>query len=733
MTIEYDSPFRLNKEEYERDIDVIDAYFEQIFHYVDNQTGHEYDIETIRMNIKEMFKEGGELEHTFPKVRMFVRNQKTGDREEKFVTIDKLFQKVIEKELISAPSLTFYLPETVKRSKLSEFMEKNVAKRAVIKGEMFAAKAAGNSVLHINKKNEQNAVKTLNNGSSGAFSSPYTILYNQSSHSVLTSTCRTATSFANAANERLLGGRRHYDTPNRVIDHFLSIGTLTDFREFGQIVEEFNLHIPTVDETMEVIHYSSNDYWINPEADKKIRQYVENTPGLERAALVYMGDMFHLAKFNDGMMRDFFKALISKEVFDEEVTDWDKALKTIDGDMKIVISQFRTDIVPVGKAFGDVRKKDEETDKWLPWDQQDDFKQLIRTGLFLQKTIGRYSKFIKVLLTNKNLPVNIARMPDVVRKVGVVSDTDSTMMTAQWWATWFTGSYFGEEATRVSDMIIYLATQHMRHLMASMSKNMGVHTDRIFLYAAKNEFKFDSFALTTKAKHYFSLITAQEGQLLTDPELEVKGVSLRTSNIPPIVMDEFKKTIKGFCKTVAAGEQIEILPVLRRVAEIEHEVASTVRNGRADYLKTTNIKDRSAYADDDEKNYHYHRMYNTIFGPKYGYLDEPPYEAVRLPVNLENKTQIADWLASIEDPIIKAGAEKWFEENPKRKYTSLMLPDYLVSNYGIPPDLIKAANSRRTAFATVEPYYHVLECLGVFMIDEDRTRLLSDYYGETIE
>lgn len=733
MTIEYDAPFRLEKEEYERDIDVVDAYFEQIFHYVDNQTQQEFDIETIRFNIKEMFKEGGELEHKYPTARIFVRNQKTGDREEKFVTIDKLFKTVIEKELISAPSLTFYLPETVKRSKLSEFMEQNVAKRAVIKGEMFAAKAAGDKVLHINKKNEQNAVKTLNNGSSGAFSSPYTILYNQSSHSVLTSTCRTATSFANAANERLLGGRRHYDTANRVIDHFLSIGTLTDFREFGAIVEEHNLHLPTVDEVMDVVHYSSNDYWINPEADAKIRKYVENTPPLERAAFVYMGDLFHLAKYNDSFMRGFMGALIEKSVFEEEVTDWDKALKTIDGDMKIVLSQFRTDVVPVGKSFGDVRAKDKETGKFLPWDQQDKFKDLIRTGLFLQRTIGKYAKFIKVVLTNKNLPVNIARMPDVVRKVGVVSDTDSTMMTAQWWATWFTGSYFGEEATRVSDMIIYLATQHMRHLMASMSKNMGVHTDRIFLYAAKNEFKFDSFALTTKAKHYFSLITAQEGQLLEDPELEVKGVSLRTSNIPPVVMKEFKRTIKQFCKTVAAGEQIEIIPVLRRVAEIEHTVASSVRGGSAEYLKTTNIKERKAYAEDDEKNYHYHRMYNEIFGAKYGILDEPPYEAVRLPVNLENKTQIADWLASIEDPMIKAGAERWFEQHPNRKYTSLMLPDYLVSNYGIPADLIKAANTRRTAFATVEPYYHVLECLGVFMIDEDRTRLLSDYYGETIE
>ncbi|ANZ50211.1 hypothetical protein PHOBOS_21 [Erwinia phage vB_EamM_Phobos] len=731
--MEYDSPFRLSKEEYERDIDVVEAYFEQINHYIDNQTGHEYDIETIRFNVKEMFKPGGELEHKFPTCRIFVRNQKTGDREEKFVTIDKLFQTTIQRELISAPSLTFYLPETAKRSKLSEFMEQNVAKRAVIKGEMFAAKAAGNSVLHINKKNEQNAVKTLNNGSSGAFSSPYTILYNQSSHSVLTSTCRTATSFANAANERLLGGRRHYDTPRRVIDHFLSIGTLTDFREFAKVVEEFNLHIPTVDETMDMIHHSSTDYWINPVAEAKIRKYVENTPELERAAIVYMGDMYHLAKHNDAFMRGFMKALISKDVFDGDIQDWDAAARTIDGDMKIVISQFRTDVVPVGKSFGDVRLRDPETDKFLPWDQQDKFKELIRTGLFLQKTIGKYAKFIKVVLTNKNLPVNIARMPDVIRHVGVVSDTDSTMMTAQWWATWFSGSYFGEEATRVSDMIIYLATQHMRHLMASMSKNMGVHTDRIFLYAAKNEFKFDSFALTTKAKHYFSLITAQEGQLLEDPELEVKGVSLRTSNIPPVVMNEFKKTIKQFCKTVAAGNQIEIIPELQRVAAIEHEVVASLRAGQADYLKTTNIKDRSAYSDDDEKNYHYHRMYNTIFGPKYGYLDEPPYEAVRLPVNLENKTQIADWLASIEDPIIKAGAEKWFEETGGRKYTTLILPDQLVSNYGIPPDLIKAANVRRTAFATVEPYYHVLECLGVFMIDEDRTRLLSDYYGDAIE
>ncbi|MCT7476131.1 hypothetical protein N5V81_14195 [Escherichia coli] len=43
----------------------------------------------------------------------------------------------------------------------------NVRKRAVVKKEMWRAGAAGNEVLRINKKNEQNAVKTLNNGMSG--------------------------------------------------------------------------------------------------------------------------------------------------------------------------------------------------------------------------------------------------------------------------------------------------------------------------------------------------------------------------------------------------------------------------------------------------------------------------------------------------------------------------------------------------------------------------------------
>lgn len=728
--MEYNSPFRLKREEYERDIDVPDAYRDQLVHYIRIRTNNKWEPEFIRNVVDSMFE--AELKHEYPSCKMWVRNQKTGDREEKHLTIDKLFDTVIKKGIISAPSLTFYLPEHVRRSKLSEFTERNVARRAEVKHEMYDALSVGNRVLATNKKNEQNALKTLNNGSSGAFSSPYTILFNQSAHSVLTSTCRTATSFGNSANERLLGGNRHYDSADRVVNYFLSIATLTNFTEFKRCMDMYNLHYPTLEETMEVIEYSSALYWRSSDAMQLLRNFFSNTSPLERAAFVYMGDFYHLAKFNDQFMREFVTALIAKKEV-QEITDWSAAEKTIDGDMKIIIAQFRTDIVPPGKSFGDVKKKDEDTQKALPWDVQHEYKELIRSALFLQQTIGKYAFLIHNVLTTKNLPMNIACMPSMIRRVGVVSDTDSTMMSVQWWSQWYCGQTHGEEATRVADAMIYIATQHLRHLMASMSVNMGVSKERIFLYAMKNEFKFASFSLTTKAKHYFSIITGQEGQLKTDPELEVKGVSLRTSNIPPIVMEEFKRTIRQLCIQVAEGEKINLLQLLERVAEIEHQVVDSIMEGSGEYLKTTNIKERSAYSDDDEKSYHYHRMYNTIFGPRYGMLDEPPYEAVKLPVNLESKTAIRDWLATIEDPVIKEGALKWFEETNYRNYKTLVVPEFLISNFGLPPDLIKAVNARRSAFQTVEPYYHILECLGVFMIDDNRCRLLSDYYGTAID
>lgn len=709
----YQSPFRLQKSEYIREIDIIQGYEEQVIHYIQMMTDAPH--EEVEAWMQQEFGEDGMFKHDFPVGEFLVQDPTTKDRTKKLIPMDKVIKTAQEKDLIVAPSMVFYMPESMKKSKLASFFEHNVNERARIKQEMFAAQAAKNTVLAINKKNEQNSKKTLNNAGSGGFSSPFTILFNMSSHSALTSTCRTATSYGNAANERLLGGRRHYWAPGIVVNHFLSICTLTDWKLFKRCVSEYNLHIPTVEETFEVIQHSTRDYYKNPAADRRIKKILSKAKPHERAAFVYMGDLYHLAKFNDEFMRTFIQKIITpveeSEISDEELK---RVVKGMDGDMGILVSQLRPDLVGVGSNLKDARDN-----------RPDDYRKLMSTVNHLQKTIGSYALLIRSILTTKNVPPTIARMPEVIRAVGVVSDTDSTMGSAQWWSKWYCGKDTGVEASRVADTMVYLVVQNIAHLMASMSKQLGVSDEKLFKYSMKNEFKFDSFGLTTKAKHYFALITSQEGTLRSDPELELKGVALRTSNIPNEIMDEYKATVKRLSKQIANGEDVQLLPVMKRVAEIELEVERSIRAGEGVYLKTLDINSKESYQ--TESNYHYHLMYNATLGTKYGMVPEPPYHAMRIPVDLDTKVEIKEWLDSMEDRRLAASFKSWFDDR-KRTYKQIIIPDSLVTDHGVPKELLDVVNTRRTVFAMVEPYYHILEVFGVFMIDDNRTRLLSDYY-----
>jgi hypothetical protein len=715
---EYKSPFRLEKSEYVREIDIIEGYFEQLSYYLSMMTG--ISLNECRSWVDVAFGEGGQFEHEFPIGEFLVQDPETQDRVRKNIPLDRVIKKCQEKDIIVAPSMAFYMPEKMKKSKLAAFFENNVRLRNIIKQQMFAASAAGNAVLHINKKNEQNSKKTLNNAGSGGFSSPFTILFNMSSHSALTSTCRTATSYGNACNERMLGGRRHYWAPGIIINHILSISTLTDWDSFKRCMDKYELYYPTEDDVMEVIMHSAKDYVRNPRAIERVRHVVSKMSSRERAAFTYMGDLYHIAKYNDAFMRGFIDRFITP-VEESDITDADIEVikKGIDGDMKIIVSQLRPDLIGIGGNFKKVEENNPEG-----------YRKLIATCGHLQNTIGDYALFIRAILTTKNVPPTIARMPEVLRAVGVVSDTDSTMGSAQWWAKWYCGEYSGKTASMVSDTMVYIVVQNIAHLMANMSKQLGVSDEKLFTYAMKNEYKFDSFGLTTKAKDYFAQITSQEGTLKAKPELELKGVALRTSNIPNEIMDEYRATVASLLDDIAKGKDVNILPVVRRVAEIEKSIGDSIKNGEGLYLKTLDINSRESYK--AESNYHYHRMFNETFGLKYGYVPEPPYHAVRIPVNLETKTEIAEWIERIEDRGLAEKLKEWFA-NEKRTYKQIIIPDMIVNDHGVPKELLDVVDARRTVFAMVEPYYHILEVFGVFMMDSNRTRLLSDYYDPSTE
>ncbi len=706
-------------DEYVREIDIIAGYKVQLATYLHIQTGK--SLEVIYDWIKKEFGAGGRFEFKAPIADINLRDPETGDRRAGKISIKKLIDVTIQQDVITSPSLTFYTPAKRKRSLLSVFIDENIQKRARVKKEMFVAQANGEEVKAQNKKNEQNSFKTLNNATSGAHSSPYTMLFNKSTHSALTSTCRSATSYGNANNEKLLAGSRHYWMPGIVVNNILSTCTLTDFEGFQECVDLYDLHYPTVEETMSCIRYSTDLFWHNGRAMDEIERLVNNLSDIQRAAFVYIGDLYHLRMYNPEVIRDWIGGIITPTQEAANDSDIEIIEKNTDGDLTALVALLRADLVGPRNLFK-VKEQDFE-----------DYRILMSTADNVRNACIKYSKLIREIMTTKNVPASIARLPTTIRRVSLVSDTDSTMATAQRWAEWYCGKMTGTVADNVSDTMIYIATQNIAHMMARMSTQMGVEKQYLHRYSMKNEFKFSAFALTNKAKHYFSLITSQEGTLFEDPELEVKGVALRTSNIPPVIMNKFRKTIRFLCSKVMAGEQIEIVPLLEEIADIEHKIVKSVHEGDYQYLKTGQVKDKTAYSKPESSSYVYWEWWESTFGPKYGSAGTPSYAVVKISVDLGNKTLINRWLDKMEDRELAGRLKEWVLRNPKRKFTQFLLPEAVVAANGIPKEILDIAHYRRIIFASVEPYYHILECFKIMMIDKNRTRMVSDFYGEPIE
>ena len=171
------------------------------------------------------------------------------------------------------------------------------------------------------------------------------------------------------------------------------------------------------------------------------------------------------------------------------------------------------------------------------------------------------------------MPPTLAHLPSIVRRIGVLSDTDSTVFTVQEWIEWFWGKIsFEAKPVRVGHVVAYLASASITHVLATMSANMGVAKEELFKYAMKSEYYFPVFALTSRAKTYFALRGAQEGLVFIEPELESKGAVLKASNLSEELRLESRNMILRILNKIAQGEMLNLREEIDFIANIERGV-----------------------------------------------------------------------------------------------------------------------------------------------------------------
>lgn len=706
------NPFVLEKSEYRRDLDILRHYVDDAVTYLHVSTRK--SLEECRKFVLSQLRAGGKFEFKDPIIR-YLERQDNGDRQEKTTTLSNYIKHSVEENQLIAPTFTTYISPKKNKSLLVDYIDNNVAARSRAKKAMFSAKMNGQTLLWFVKKLEQGNKKISNNSISGAHVSNSTPLFNRTGHSTLTSNCRSTSGYGNANNEKFLSGNRHYWSFEITLNNIISIINHTDYEKMNKAMNDWGIHHPTAEEVIQCITYSTNLYWKNEEAMSRIIDLVNSLSPQQRSAFMYTGDLYHLAKTNDALVRNF-------------ITSLSAAVREPCVNSKEVMNSHREEYRILAVQLFPVEMRGLTMDKIAGTELEQFIASTVKN---IHNTILKYKSLIEGFWVTDNVPASLAFFPESIRRTAITSDTDSTIFTVQDWVFWKHGDNpgFTPQTSATSATMIFLAAETITHVLARMSANFGIETDRIHQVAMKNEFKFDVFIPTQVGKHYMAYISFQEGNIFKDYEMEIKGVHLKSSNVPEIIMVKAENMMREIMDTVVLGKKISLNKMLTAVGDIEREVFRSTMSGELTYFRSAQIKTSDSYKkEEDESPYQYYSMWQEVFAQKYGDAPPPPYTAVKVNVNLKSSKLIKKWISDIKDLDLAKRLETWINNNKKVSIQALLIPQECLRLRGIPEEITMVIDVRKVIFDMTGVFYLILETLGFYCVNDNLTNLVMDRY-----
>lgn len=690
--------FLLDTDQYRRSLDPIGDWMKQSALYASRMLGKPYEqcLSHLRKKLK-----AKEIKPFNPTVVYYQRGD-NGDKHKKTIPLYGYIQDVIQNKEILAPTFTTYLHPSVKTSLIVDFMDENVRLRSKFKKMSQAYEANGDSMLAKYYNQAQDGAKRDNNACSGGFVAEGVIISNKSAHSTLTSMTRSMSSLSNSSNERLIEGNRHYHTPDITLNNLISIVKETDSETIREAVEHYRLSYPTVDDVMQCVHRSTEPYWSDRRHSREIQDFVEKMSPEERASVVYTGDLYHLRQLNGHFIRTMLTDLAHRG----DATEMEDPVAVIRSTDEAIVNFAHQSCISIVEGIGkDYSKISRE-------------KQCIvaNTCKSIEAAVDQYRLLFKAFFLTKNSPATIATIPYMTRRSVVLSDTDSTMFSVDNWILWYFGKMeFSDEEYAIGGAVSYIATQAIAHLLAIFSANMNVEKKRLFTLAMKPEYVFPVFAQTSVAKHYYTCMKVKEGNVYKVPKFEVKGVHLKDSSVPVNLIEAGSRTMQSVLDDVMKAKPISLHEKLKEVADIERSIIESLYNGEVKYLKRIRIKEASAYSQDAERsNYAYYTLWERCFAPAYGSVAKPPFGAVRIPLDLDKRSKLEEWLGQISSTQTGRLLGEWITEKQVKGLSSMAIPiDHCVSK-GVPEELKKAMDVRRIVLALTKAQRNVLESLGYF-------------------
>lgn len=114
------------------------------------------------------------------------------------------------------------------------------------------------------------------------------------------------------------------------------------------------------------------------------------------------------------------------------------------------------------------------------------------------------------------------------------------------------------------------------------------------LIIMKNEFLFKSALLTHAKKNYATIQEIQEGNIIKNPGIDIKGLSIDKSGMNDKIRTELKRIL---FEDILNVEHVDQLRVISKLAILEDEIYKSLKSGNKEYYKPVTVKSINSYDD----------------------------------------------------------------------------------------------------------------------------------------
>lgn len=688
-------PFELPFEFFQNDVYPVNEYIEQASFFIHKQL--DIPLEESKQYVKSTLKE---FKIKNPTTKYYYK-QDNGD---KIIREDKLtdyIKESLNSGDIIVPSFTTYYSPSKQKSIHSDFMDYNTKRRSIHKKAAFKAKQDGDMDKFLYNDVMQKTMKIFNNSLSGAYASKSTVLRNPSAHYTLTSMTRCVSSIGNALTESIVYGNKHFKDYDTVINYITTIITNMKRSDVEYCIHKYKLYIPTPENIMDSILYSTKWYWGDKKLENKILEYLKKLDDTERVAVLYTNDLWHLKMYNEELMRNFITKVINNN---PEPNNDISIMKNITETMEILVKFI---------CYEDLRGKNVNYDELKYTEVGNRISSVAHNVI---KIFTAYSKLYKTFLFTNTLPPTIAYIKDMFRQCIVLSDTDSTCGSYDKWVEWYLGRLsLSEEAIPITGVIMSINSMVVEHGLRILSKNMNLPKNRMEILKMKNEFYWPVFISTNKNKHYFANVLVQEGNVFKEPDLEIKGVHLIASAVDQAISKAIHAMIREINTKLTNNEKISLKHYVDYIVSLEEQLLKRIDQGDVSIYKKDSIKEAKAYKLGTELSpYINHILWKEVFEEKYGSPGDPPYMTIKIPTTLDTKRKMSDWLATVQDEDIRNKLMTFLHKYNKPYFGTFRPPLAIVKSKGLPEELINCINKERIVLDNLNSAYLVLEALGYY-------------------